>query len=138
PGLGQAYNGDWWHIPIWYSGFAVCGYTIHLNNIQYQRYKYIYKMATTADSGYIGHITETQAKTYRDLYRRYRDYSYVATILVYAINIIDANVFAYMSDFNVSDDLALKVEPALIDGVDNIIKGTIPTTSFGLQMSLKF
>ena len=27
PGLGQAYNGDWWHIPIYYGGLLVCGYT---------------------------------------------------------------------------------------------------------------
>jgi hypothetical protein len=26
PGLGQAYNGDYWHIPIFYGGFAISGY----------------------------------------------------------------------------------------------------------------
>ena len=24
PGLGQAYIGEWWHIPIWYAGLGVC------------------------------------------------------------------------------------------------------------------
>ncbi|MBQ5401805.1 MAG: hypothetical protein IIU16_02710, partial [Bacteroidales bacterium] len=56
PGLGQAYVGDWWHIPIWYGGLGVCAYTLHLNQMQYNRYKYIYMLASDKDSGYSGHI----------------------------------------------------------------------------------
>ncbi|MBR5034083.1 MAG: hypothetical protein IKX71_02130 [Bacteroidales bacterium] len=138
PGLGQAYVGDWWHIPIWYGGLAVCGYTLHLNQIQYKRYKYIYMLATDKDSGYAGRINETQATTYKDLYHRYRDYSVVATILVYALNIIDANVFAYMKDFNVSDDLSFNVEPALIDNLDSYYMQTPAMPSFGLNMTFNF
>ena len=138
PGLGQAYVGDWWHIPIWYGGLGVCAYTLHLNQMQYNRYKYIYMLASDKDSGYSGHINVTQATTYKDLYHRYRDYSVVATILVYALNIIDANVFAYMKDFNVSDDLSLNVEPALIDNLDNYYLPSPSVPSFGINMSLKF
>ena len=138
PGLGQAYVGDWWHIPIWYGGLGVCAYTLHLNQIQYNRYKYIYMLASDKDSGYSGHINVTQATTYKDLYHRYRDYSVVATILVYALNIIDANVFAYMKDFNVSDDLSLNVEPALIENLDNYYLPSPSVPSFGINMSLKF
>lgn len=138
PGLGQAYVGDWWHIPIWYAGLGICAYTLHSNQIQYKRYKYIYMMATDRESsGYIGRITETQATTYKDLYHRYRDYSVVATILVYALNIIDANVFAYMKDFNVSDDLSLNLEPALIENLDyGISPSTMP--NFGFNMTFNF
>jgi hypothetical protein len=138
PGLGQAYVGDWWHIPIWYGGLGVCAYTLHLNQMQYNRYKYIYMLASDKDSGYSGHINVTQATTYKDLYHRYRDYSVVATILVYALNIIDANVFAYMKDFNVSDDLSLNVEPALIENLDNYYLPSPSAPSFGINMSLKF
>ncbi|MBQ7459565.1 MAG: hypothetical protein IJS70_10390 [Bacteroidales bacterium] len=138
PGLGQAYVGDWWHIPIWYGGLGVCAYTLHLNQMQYNRYKYIYMLASDKDSGYSGHINVTQATTYKDLYHRYRDYSVVATILVYALNIIDANVFAYMKDFNVSDDLSLNVEPALIENLDNYYLPSPSVPSFGINMSLKF
>lgn len=137
PGLGQAYVGDWWHIPIWYAGLGICAYTWHNNQIQFNRYKYIYKLASDKESGYIGHISETQATTYKDLYHRYRDYSVVATILVYALNIIDANVFAYMKDFNVSDDLSFNMEPALIENLDyGISPSTMP--SFGVNMTFNF
>ena len=137
-GLGQAYIGEWWHIPIWYAGLGVCAYTLHLNNMQYQRYKYIYKLASDSSSGYTGRITVTQATTYKDLYHRYRDYSVVATVLVYALNIIDANVFAYMKDFNVSDELSLNVNPALIENIDSNISPTQSMPSFGVNMTFNF
>ena len=138
PGLGQAYIGDWWHIPIWYGGLGVCMYTLHLNSIQYNRYKYIYKLASDSESGYIGRINTTQASTYKDLYHRYRDYSVVATVLVYALNIIDANVFAYMKDFNVSDDLSLNVNPVLIDNLDSEFLPVQSVPSFGFNMTFNF
>ncbi len=115
PGLGQANNGDWWKIPIWTGGLVACGYFYHFNDMQYRRFRWITQVADNKESGYVGGITANQAETYRDTYRRYRDYSILATILVYALNVIDANVFAYMADFDVSDNIAsLEVQPTLI------------------------
>lgn len=143
PGLGQAYNGDWWHIPIWYGGLAACIYTYHSNDMQYKRFRYINLIANDTESGYAGHITADQAVWYRDLYRRYRDYSIVATVLVYALNIIDANVFAYMSDFNVSDDLSMEIRPTLIEpfqfGAPNTFTAqNAAPSAFGLQLQFNF
>lgn len=139
PGMGQAYNGDWWHIPIWYGGFIVCAYTYAINDSQYNRFKYIYNISSDEESGYIGHITSEQAKWYRDVYRRYRDYSIVAAIVVYALNIIDANVFAYMSDFNVNDDLTFNVQPSIISPISNDMyaSGNFHQ-SYGFKMNLTF
>lgn len=142
PGLGQAYNGDWWKIPIWVGGLTACGYFLHLNNMQYQRFKYIYIMASDPKSGYTGGITQNQAEWYKDIYRRYRDYSVISIIAVYALNIIDANVFAYMADFEVNDNLAdarLNIEPAVISPImPNLAANTMMPPSFGLQMRLEF
>lgn len=119
PGLGQAYVGDYWKIPIWYGGFAACGYFFHINNMQYKRFKYIYDISLNpAESGYTGAITNSQAKWYKDTYRRYRDYSVLAAIIVYALQAIDANVFAYMSDFNVDNNIAsIEVRPTVINPI---------------------
>ena len=119
PGLGQANNGDWWKIPIWTGGLVACGYFYHFNDMQYRRFRWITQVGNnTEESGYTGSITVSQAETYRDTYRRWRDYSILATILVYALNVIDANVFAYMADFDVSDNIAsLEVQPALIQPI---------------------
>ena len=62
----------------------------------------------------------------------------VATVLVYALNIIDANVFAYMKDFNVSDDLSLNVNPALIENIDSSFSPSQSMPSFGVNMTFNF
>ena len=62
----------------------------------------------------------------------------VATVLVYALNIIDANVFAYMKDFNVSDDLSLNVNPALIENIDSNFSPSQSMPSFGINMTFNF
>ena len=46
-------------------------------------------------------------------YRRSRDYSIVATILLYGLTIIDAYVDAQLFDFDISPDLSMNVEPDL-------------------------
>ncbi len=114
PGLGQAYNGEYWKIPI-YWGFLVGSYHYYrTNQINYKRFKRIHNEATDSDSGYSESISASTALYYRNLYRRYRDYSMVAMIGSYVLQIIDANVFAYMRDFEVNDDLTMKISPTVI------------------------
>ena len=146
PGLGQANNGDYWKIPIWTGGLIACGYFYHFNDMQYRRFRYITIVGSNPEtSGYVGAITASQAETYRDTYRRYRDYSILAAILVYTLNVIDANVFAYMHDFDVSDNLAwLEVQPTLIEPLNpqyswydtSTSSGGVPAV--GLQLQLTF
>lgn len=134
PGLGQMYNGDYWKIPIIYGGLITCGYFWQYNGLQYHRYKAMYNHATAKPSEYDGWMTPDNIKWYRDTFRRYRDYSIIATALVYALNIIDANVFAYFKDFDVSDDLTLRVEPGLIPG--DACVSAVPGA--GIQFRLTF
>ena len=144
PGLGQANNGDWWKIPIWAGGLIGCGYAYHFNDMQYRRFRYIVHMdENKAETGYVGAITASQAKVYRDSYRRYRDYSILATILVYALNVIDANVFAYMADFDVNDNIAwLEVQPAVIQPIAPQLAFNDPSFSsvpaLGLNLQFTF
>ena len=140
PGLGQANNGDWWKLPIWVGGFAICGYTLHLNDMEYKRFKYLYTMDSDESSCYYGAISANKAEWYKDLYRKYRDYSYVAFIAVYALNIIDANVFAYMADFDVSDNIAsLEVAPAIIQPAQPLLASTpVQPPALGLKLNLNF
>ena len=143
PGLGQANNGDWWKIPIWTGGLIACGYFYHFNDMQYKRFRWITQMdRSSGDTGYIGAITASQAETYRDTYRRWRDYSILATVLVYALNVIDANVFAFMADFDVSDNIAsLEVQPAVIQPLAPLYTWYDTSSSFGspaLGLNLQF
>lgn len=112
PGLGQAYNGEYWKIPIYWGCIIGSVHYLYTNDINYQRFKRIHNEATSP--GYTGPISAETAVWYRDVYRRYRDYSIVATALFYLLQVIDANVFAYMHDFEVTDDISMNIEPAVI------------------------
>ena len=113
PGLGQIYNNEWWKLPVYLGGM---GFAVHMfidNRTNFNRYTSIYEMATT-DPEYDGPITAEQAKYYRNVYRRYRDYSVLAIAAIYLLQIIDANVFAYMHNFEVDENLTLRLEPTVL------------------------
>lgn len=137
PGLGQMYNGDYWKLPIIYGGLMSCGYFLQYNQMQYKRYKTMYNHATAKPSEYDGWMTAENIKWYRDTFRRYRDYSIIATVLVYALNVIDANVFAHFQDFDVSDDLSLRLEPGIITPITTNYAST-SLSGVGMQMRLTF
>lgn len=141
PGLGQIYNGELFKVPIYWGCLIGSVYFLNTNNINYKRFKRIHNEATT-DPNYSGGISGETAKWYRDVYRRYRDYSIVATAAFYLLQVIDANVFAYMHDFEVDDKITMNVEPALI-APDNAyaIHGTSAVqgyNAFGLRIGLTF
>ncbi|MBP5391727.1 MAG: hypothetical protein J6Y40_06605 [Bacteroidales bacterium] len=119
PGLGQAYNGDYWHIPIYYAGFTISGYCWAFNQKQYKRYRKMYR--EYGEGTYTGHMTPENMVWFRDYYRRNRDYSVLSTALIYILNVIDANVFAHFSHFDISDDITFNVHP-------DVITPELPTT----------
>jgi len=133
PGLGQAYNGDYWKIPIYCGGLMICGYFIQFNNMQYQRYRNDYN-----NPNYTGHHSSDNLKWYRDLSRRYRDYAILAGGLVYALTIIDANIFAYFNDFDVSDDLTINIRPGFIEPVGARFATNTQSLPVGLTMKISF
>ena len=144
PGLGQAYNGEYWKIPIYWGGLAVSISFLINNNQNYHRFKSIHNEATDPAGHYTGNISGETAKWYRDVYRRYRDYSIVATTLVYLLQVIDANVFSYMHDFEISDDISVGVEPTVITPDPNTyaFKSTMSPNSInnaiGLRIGFRF
>ncbi|SKC48463.1 hypothetical protein SAMN06298214_0853 [Bacteroidales bacterium WCE2004] len=138
PGLGQIYNREYWKLPIY---LGAIGFAVHLyadNRANYLRFRDIYIQAS--DKSYSGPISAQQALYYRDIYRRYRDYSVLAIAALYVLQVIDANVFSYMHNFEVDDDIALKVAPAVIIP-DNQFASITPTSqpaAFGLRLGLNF
>lgn len=135
PGLGQIYNRSYWKLPIVYGAFMGCGYAISYNNTKYESYKEAYRDIIT-DAGHLssdpnvsynkmmpeGYNLErlggengwkNTLNSYQNSYRRYRDISIVATVLVYALSLIDAYVDAQLFDFDISEDLSLNIQPQL-------------------------
>ena len=55
----------------------------------------------------------------------------------YLLQVIDANVFAYMHDFNMADDLALSIDPVLIP-TDHCYAYGGGSSALGLRLGLTF
>ena len=69
----------------------------------------------------------------KDAYRRQRDLSIFSFIGVYLLSVIDAYVDAELSDFDITKDIGLRVEPAVFNDSRSKNFGSV-----GLQCSLKF
>ena len=140
PGLGQIYNGEFYKVPLYWGCIMGSVHFLMNFNTNYKRFKRIHNEATT-DPKYSESISAETAKWYRDVYRRYRDYSIVATAAFYLLQVIDANVFAYMHDFEVSDDITMDFEPAVITP-DNAYAFHSTNTGFnnaiGLRLGIRF
>lgn len=143
PGLGQIYNGEAWKLPIYWGGLIGCAHFYILNNKNYERYRNIYNLATTEDTASQlaaewPHGAQT-ALYYRNAYRRLRDYSLLGFVAVYLLQAIDANVFAYMQDFEVSDNIAMRIEPTIINSDNNYaLGGASAMPAFGMRLGLRF
>ena len=115
PGLGQIYNGELWKVPIYWGLMAGSIHFAAENNLQYQRWKWTYDQATSDDPTVEKPPQSAEnAKYYRDAYRRLRDYSILAIAISYLLQVIDANVFAYMQDFEVNEDISMQLKPAVL------------------------
>lgn len=137
PGAGQIYNKSYWKLPIVYGAFMGCGYAVSMMQNRYSGYKRAYLDLYRDNEA--GTVTEDPSKSYiavipegydlarvggastwmntlknrQSIYRRYRDYSILATVVVYALSLIDAYVDAQLFDYDISPDLSLYVEPQI-------------------------
>ena len=137
PGLGQIYNKEYWKVPV-YLGLMGFGIHYYLDcNKNFERFRAIYKEAT--EPGYSGQVSADQALYYRNTYRRYRDYALLATAAVYLLQIIDANVFSYMHNFEVNDDLSMKLAPTVIVPQMQLASNSVfDNAALGLRVGLTF
>ncbi len=136
PGLGQAYNGKYWKIPIIYGGAAGIYYAYDWNNSRYLRCKTALKQLDQGDivtDPDLMNFDKTSIENYRDSYRRSRGYTVIFMGLLYAANMVDAMVDAYMFDYDISRDLTLHVDPTLIPSDPYSY-----TPTCGLKLSLRF
>ena len=108
-----------------------------VNKKNYARFKWIYDQATSEDPLIVERppIPAETALYYRDVYRRWRDYSVLATALFYLLQVMDANVFAYMQDFEVNDDITMQLQPTVISPDFNL---ALQPPAIGLQFGLRF
>ena len=152
PGAGQIYNHKYWKLPIVYGGFVGCAYAMRWNNMIYHDYAQAYMDLLDNDPqtdsyNQFMHLgaeinSSNQAryeklfKSRKDRFRRWRDMSFFVLVGVYAISVIDAYVDASLSEFDISDDLSLRIEPTVIN--DQLGRDPFKSNAIGLQCSVSF
>lgn len=113
PGWGQITNKQAWKVPIVYGLLGgLTYYTISLTR-DYHDYRAAFYNLSNDDfrfgqtPGYLVGVNSQSLKSQRNFLRNRRDFIYVTIGLAYALNAIDAYVFAHLRSFDVSDDLSL-------------------------------
>jgi hypothetical protein len=136
PGLGQIYNRKYWKVPFVYAGFGGVIYAISYNTTQYNRFMKGYQDYTDkipATDSYIEIIKNIDPVTYDpvlhpetyawykdqmlrkvDYFKKYRDLSFIGIAAWYLFTILDANVDASLFDYDVNDNLKMKVAPMIV------------------------
>ena len=154
PGGGQIYNRKYWKLPIIYGGMMGCIYALTWNNMMYRDYSQAYldimdSDPTTQSYNKFLHLGatitaaneeryKTLFKSRKDKYRRWRDMSMFCLIGVYALSVIDAYVDAELSEFDISNDLSLKVAPTVIPGGSTFNSGSLENSAVGVNVGLRF
>ncbi|MGQ9619905.1 MAG: DUF5683 domain-containing protein [Bacteroidales bacterium] len=138
PGLGQIYNHKYWKLPLVYAGFGGIGYAVWYNTKWYNDYIKAYQDFTDQvpeTDSYIKLIRNIKPEDYDpvlhpesynpstaswiseqmmrqiEYFKKYRDLSYIGIAVWYLVTILDANVDASLFDYDISESLALKIEP---------------------------
>ncbi|HPF03586.1 MAG TPA: DUF5683 domain-containing protein [Bacteroidales bacterium] len=153
PGLGQIYNRKYWKVPLVYAGFAGVIYAIDFNTSRYNTFLKAYQDLTDAfpetksyldleglqgidpsdfdpiknPSGYSWYKDRILRMV--DYHRKYRDLSYIGIAAWYLITILDANVDASLSDYDISDNLDLEIGPVTMP-----IMGQLPS---GVSLTMR-
>jgi len=145
PGLGQAYNKRYWKVPIVWGALGAGVYLIKFNDDRYDSFRDAFKRRRAGftddefydlnGSGIVPGSPDFSDEALQDAQiraQRDRDLSILVTVILYVLNIIDANVDAHLQQFNVNENLSMNLRPYLrwedIQGQAN----------YGLSLQIQF
>ena len=143
PGMGQIYNKMYWKVPLIYGGIGSLIYYTNYNNYKYNLYKDAYNIKLRINNGEDGLVSDypnasaDNLKRAKDTWRRYRDLCIIGIGVFYVAQIIDADVDAHLFDYDMSEDLSMRVEPVLIQNDVFNYKAQY-SSAIGLRCSIRF
>jgi hypothetical protein len=130
PGAGQVYNGKSWKVPILYAGILTDLYFIQYNHKRYDRFREALFALDKGEPNPFPSLNRAALVRNVDYWRQNRDLTLLLMVGIYALNLVDANVDAHLSGFDISEDLTLKVAPQI---------GTLSASrSMGFSITLQF
>lgn len=142
PGAGQVYNSlampkgkrnAWWKVPIIYGALAGSGYLLVENHILQRdlRAEYEYRMESNGtpnpENPEFFELDMPGVLQQYESHKGSRDMMLILFAAAYGLNILDALVEAHFVDFDVSEDLSLKIAPSMK-----------ANQSFGVSFALRF
>lgn len=130
PGWGQAYNRQYWKIPIVYAALGTTAGIFVYNLENYRDFRFAYKAKYEAskikpgspqsDSADYFNMKEmfrnpnwdlTSLRYYRNEFRKNIDYSVLVFIVFWGLNVADAAAAAHLRTFDVSPELSFQIKP---------------------------
>jgi phosphotransferase system IIB component len=132
PGAGQIYNRKYWKAPIVWGGAISLYYTYDFFNRQHKfwhqiliykdRYssnEFLIPFIEENEKGFsnkspkeISEFSKEEIQGYNDFAKNRKQQVIIGASVFYLFQIVDATVDAHFSQFDVSEDLSLKISPA--------------------------
>lgn len=125
PGLGQFYNHKYWKLPLVAAAIGIPVYTYFYNKHWFQKCQYAIavmsdtpvtpqKLATVDPKLqiFVTNYDINDLLNYRNSFRQDEDYSVLFFLLFWGLNVVDATVDAHLRDFDISNNLSMRVEPS--------------------------
>jgi hypothetical protein len=117
PGAGQAYNKQYWKMPIAYGAIGAFGYFFYENRKLYNRLKTEYIARVDQDPNTVGEVTlaglsDSNVRFFRDKFRGRSEQMGLGMVVAYLLTGAEAYVGAHLKSFDVSDDLSMRIGPA--------------------------
>lgn len=123
PGWGQAYNKQYWKIPLVYGVIAIPVATYFYNNDLYLKTKFAYEARFKEANGDISDVAKIDPllknlnsaalQSYRNLFRKDKDYSILYFILAWGVNVVDATVSGHLKEFDISNNISFRIQPTV-------------------------
>lgn len=144
PGAGQVYNHiampkgkkrAYWKVPLIYAGLGATGYFAFKNNAEQKALKLEYKNREDGlppSAEFMNYDSPGLIQLYQQKLNR-RDLLFLGMGLVYLLQLADAAVEAHFVSFDVSDDLSMRIRPAMIP----LSYGNPATVGISLQFTFK-
>ncbi len=121
PGLGQAYNGQYWKIPIIYGGGMIFAHFIKYNHDLYNQFRTAEiavkdnrtDTVNPFDAVSPGRYGESSITRNREAFRRNRDFLIILASAFYLVNVAEAHIAAHLKEFDVNESLSLSMRPSI-------------------------
>jgi len=122
PGGGQVYNKRWWKVPLVYGGLLGMVAYADFNQTSYRRFTTALENRCVSqgedciqveDAFPVGRISNSALLTARANADRARQTAYIGIFVVYLLQAVEAYTDAHLQEFDISDDLSIRLGPVV-------------------------